>query len=196
MQPKADPYANASFPSFFGCKQTNLTVKSTMTIDQGVYCGGMTVNAGATLTLNPGIYYLDQGSLSVAGNATLSGRGVTLVFTSSTGSNWANAAINSNAIIDLTAPTSGLTAGIVLFGDRNMSVGTSFKLNGGGSQSFGGAIYLPKAALTFTGGASTGSGCTQIIANTISFTGSSSLTINCSGFATKSIGSATATLAE
>jgi hypothetical protein len=190
-----DSYASATFPAFSGCDQTNLTVKTATTIDHGVYCGGISINAGATLTLNPGIYYLDQGSLSMAGNATITGTGVTLVFTSSTGDNWATAAISGNAIINLTAPTSGPTAGIVLFGDRNMSVGTSFKLNGGGSQTFGGAVYLPKADLTFSGGTSS-SGCTQIIADTITFSGNSNLAINCSGYGTKSIGAATASLVE
>ena len=46
-----------------------------MTINPGVYCNGISVHAGATLTLNPGIYYLDQGSLSVNGGATLTGVG-------------------------------------------------------------------------------------------------------------------------
>jgi len=191
----ADPYAAASFGSFSGCTDTNLTVKTDRSIPHGVYCGGISINAGATLTLDPGIYYLDQGSLSMAGNSTITGTGVTLVFTSSTGDNWANAAISGNAIVNLTAPTSGPTAGIVLFGDRNMDAGTSFKLGGGGSQTFGGAVYLPKAALTYSGGANS-NGCTQIIADSITFTGSSSLAINCSGYGTNFIGSATASLVE
>jgi Flp pilus assembly protein TadG len=191
-----DPYASATFPSFGGCDQNNLTVKTSITIDHGVYCGGISINAGATLTLNPGIYYLDQGSLSMAGNSTITGTGVTLVFTSSTGNNWANATINGNAVVNLTAPTSGPTAGIVFFGDRNMSVGTSFKLNGGGSQTFGGAVYLPKADLTFTGGATSNNGCTQIIADTITFSGNSNLAINCGSYGTKPLGSATASLVE
>lgn len=191
-----DPYASATFPSFSGCDQNNLTVKTATTINPGVYCGGISINAGATLTLNAGIYYLDQGSLSMAGNATISGTGVTLVFTSSTGNNWANAAINGNAIVSLTAPTSGPTAGIVFFGDRNMSAGTSFKLNGGGTQTFGGAVYLPKADLNFSGGTSSSNGCTQIIAETITFSGNSNLAINCGGYGTKPLGSATASLVE
>lgn len=191
-----DPYASATFPSFSGCDQSNLTVKTATTISPGVYCGGISINAGAALTLNPGIYYLDQGGLSMAGNATISGTGVTLVFTSSTGNNWANAAIGGNAIVNLTAPTSGPTAGIVLFGDRNMDVGTSFKLNGGGSQTFGGAVYLPKADLTFNGGSNSNNGCTQIIADTITFSGSSNLAINCGAYGTKPLGSATASLVE
>jgi Putative Flp pilus-assembly TadE/G-like len=191
-----DPYASASFGSFSGCDQTNYTVKTTgPPASPGVYCGGISINAGATLTLSPGIYYLDQGSLSMAGNSTITGTGVTLVFTSSTGKNWATADIGGNATVNLTAPTSGPTAGIVLFGDPNMDVGTTFRLGGGGSQTFGGAVYLPKAALTYSGGASS-NGCTQIIADTITFTGNSSLAINCSGYGTKFIGTATASLVE
>jgi Flp pilus assembly protein TadG len=192
----ADPYASASPGSYSGCDQNNFSAKNSVTISPGVYCGGMSMNAGATVTFNPGVYYLDRGGLSVAGNATLTGTGVTLVFTSSTGNNWANASISSNAVINLTAPTSGSTAGIVFFGDRSMPVGTSFKLNGGGSQTFGGALYLPKGALDFSGGSNTGTVCTQIIADTISFSGNSNVAVNCSGFGTKSIGSTTATLSE
>jgi Flp pilus assembly protein TadG len=191
-----DPYASASFPSFSGCDQTNLTVKTDTSISHGVYCGGISINAGATLTLGPGIYYLDQGGLSMAGNSTITGTGVTLVFTSSTGNNWATADIGGNAVVNLTAPTSGPTAGIVLFGDRNMDAGTTFKLGGGGSQTFGGAVYLPKAALTYSGGASTSNGCTQIIADSVTFTGNSNLAINCSGYGTKFIGSVAASLVE
>jgi hypothetical protein len=196
IPPTTDPYASVSVPSSFGCDQNNLTVKAPMTINAGVYCNGITINAGASLTLNPGIYYIDQGSLSVAGNGSINGTGVTLVFTSSSGTNWASASISSNAIINLTAPTSGALAGIVMFGDRRMTVDTPFKLNGGGSQTFGGAVYLPKASLNFTGGSSTVTGCTQVIADMITFSGNSNVLANCTGFGTKAVGSATAALSE
>ncbi len=183
--PVADPYANDSFPNFFGCGQNNFTAKSTITINPGVYCGGMTINAGANVTLNPGIYYLDGGSLSVNGGATITGTGVTLVFTKKTGSDWPTATINGNATVNLTPPKSGPTAGIVIFGDRNIPIGTSFKFNGGATQYLGGAIYVPTGAITFAGGAGTATTCTQIIGNTVSFVGNSSLAINCSSYETK-----------
>jgi Flp pilus assembly protein TadG len=196
QSPLADPYADMSYDPYPGCTQHNFSAKSTVTINQGVYCGGITLNAGANVTLNPGVYYLDQGSLKVNGGATLRGDGVTIVFTSSTGHNYATADINGNANINLTAPTSGPTAGIVMFGDRDMPTGTAFKLDGGATQSFGGAIYLPKGAVDYAGGSNANAQCTQIVADTISFTGNSNLANQCSNYSTKAIGSAAASLVQ
>jgi Flp pilus assembly protein TadG len=196
LSPIPDPYAAASFPPFYGCDQNNRQINTSVTLSPGVFCGGLSVTAGAVVTLNPGIYYMDQGSLSVSGNATINGAGVTIVFTSGNNSNFATASIGSNSNVNLTAPTTGPTAGIVIFGDRRMPVGTPFKMTGGTTQSLGGAIYLPKAALIYAGGSSAADGCTQIVADTLSWSGTSSLSLNCNGYATKPIGSNTASLME
>jgi hypothetical protein len=141
------------------------------------------------------VYYLDGANLSVAGNATITGSGVTLVFTGS-GSNWGTASIGSNANIDLTAPSSGPTKGIVMYGSRDMPAGTAFNLTGGATQSFNGAIYLPKANLSFSGGNGASTSCTKIIADTLTFTGTSNLQVNCSALGTATIGAQTAQLIE
>jgi Flp pilus assembly protein TadG len=180
-----DPYSDKSYPAFYGCTERNYTAKDTETINPGVYCGGITVNANGNLTLNPGIYYLDGGTLTVNGGSIVAGNAVTLVFTSKNVSEWATARINGNAIVQLIAPKSGPTAGIVLFGDRAMPQGTAFKLNGGSQQYFGGAIYLPVAAVDYVGGASTSTSCTQLIGDTIYFSGNSAFAINCSNAATR-----------
>jgi Flp pilus assembly protein TadG len=196
IRPVSDPYANVTpaMPSY--CDYNNkIQVKGTSSLNPGVYCGDISVNAGATLTLNPGIYYFNGANLAVAGNATVTGSGVTLIFTGS-GSNWGTATIGSNANVTLTAPTSGATQGIVMYGDRRMPVGTAFNLEGGGTQNFGGAIDLPKAALKFSGGNGTTTSCTQIIADTITFTGSSNLQVNCAALGTNAIGVQTAQLVE
>jgi Flp pilus assembly protein TadG len=185
-----DPYAKVSVPFFSGCDKHNFSSHVTETINPGVYCGGMKLNAGAVVTLNPGIYFLDQGDLSVSASATLKGTGVTLIFTSSTMTNWATATISGGATINLTPPSTGPTAGLVMFGDRNIPVGTSFKFNGGASQYLGGAIYFPTGAVTYAGGAGTNTSCTQIIGDTVIFTGNSDLAINCSGYGTKAFGPA------
>jgi hypothetical protein len=181
----ADPYEKVTFPAFSGCTEQNFNAKTAVTIGPGVYCGGMKLNAGANVTLTPGIYYLDGGDLTVNGGATLAGSGVTLVFTSQNRSGYATASINGNATIDLTPPKFGSTAGIVMFGDRRMSTGTTFTFNGGATQYLGGAIYLPKAAVSFSGGAATSTNCTQLIANTVTFTGNSGFALNCNNYGTK-----------
>lgn len=181
----SDPYANDVFPDFSGCTKQNFSAKKIETISPGVYCGGIGLNAGANLTLNAGIYYLDGGSLTVNGGATLTGDGVTLVFTKKNSNSWATASINGNATINLTPPRSGPTAGIVMFGDRGIPKGTAFKFNGGANQYLGGAIYVSTGAINFSGGAATSTSCTQVIGNTVVFTGNSSLAINCSGYNTK-----------
>lgn len=180
-----DPYASVTFPAFFGCTAQNFTAKDNITIDPGVYCGGIGVNAGAHLTLNPGIYYLDGGNLSVNGGATLTGDGVTLVFTSKNRNGFATASINGNATINLTPPKSGPTAGIVIFADRHMPNGSVFKFNGGSTQYLGGAVYVPTGTINFSGGASTSTSCTQLIGDIVNFTGNSELTLNCSNYGTR-----------
>lgn len=198
MKPIADPYANVSPPAKPGCTSAKITVNANGKNDSltpGCYSGSITVNAGATLSLSPGIYYLDGANLSVSGNATITGSGVTLVFTGS-GSKWGTASIGSNAIVDLTAPTSGATQGIVMYGDRSMPAGTTFNLTGGGTQNFGGAIYLPKANLSFSGGNGTNTSCTKIVADTLTFTGTSNLQVNCAALGTGTIGVQTAQLVE
>ena len=196
LAPLTDPYASVQVPSFSGCADNNLKVKVNSTIDPGVYCNGISINAGATLTLNPGIYYIDRGNLTINGGGALVGSGVTLIFTSSTGANYATANINGNATVDLTAPNSGSTAGIVIMMDRNAPTGTAVSLGGGSSQTFGGAIYAPTGAVTYSGGASTSSSCTQIIGDTVTFTGNSSVAINCSSYKTNPFGANTIRLSS
>jgi hypothetical protein len=194
--PTPDPYAATTFPSFSGCTHNNFKANNSMEISPGVYCNGLSVNAGANVTLTPGIYYINRGDLSVNGGASLTGAGVTLVFTSSNGNNYASATINGGANINLTAPTTGPTAGIVIFGDRSMTVGTPFRFEGGSSQVFGGAVYVPAGDVKFAGGANSSTGCTQLIGNTITFVGNANFSLNCSGMGTKPVASALATLLE
>jgi hypothetical protein len=105
----------------------------------------MSFNANANVTLNPGIYYIDGGSLTLNGGAVVRGTGVTLVFTKKSGSSWPTATINGGATLNLTPPTTGPTAGIVMFGDRNMPLGTSFRLTGGSNLYLGAQSIFPMA---------------------------------------------------
>jgi Flp pilus assembly protein TadG len=186
----ADPYATVPTPTFTGCDKRNYSTNSDVTLSPGVYCGGIDIKSQAHVTLSAGIYILDQGSLSMSGQSALSGTGVTLFFTSSTGNNYASASIAGGATINLVAPTSGSTAGIAIFGDRGMPASTTFKLTGGDTQLIGGAVYLPSAGLKWAGNSSLGQQCTQIVADTIAMVGNSGLKVNCQGYGTKPLATA------
>ena len=196
ISPISDPYADVVMPTPGACDYNNKTYKNTVTIDPGVYCNGIQLNAGAVVTMNPGIYFIDRGSLQMAGGATLQGDGVTIILTSSTGNNYADVTINGGAHLAITAPTTGPTAGIAIFGDRSMPTGTTFKFNGGDSQVIGGAVYVPHGTLQYAGGNNANTNCTQVIADTVSFVGNSLLKINCAGQGTRPIGTSMASLVE
>jgi hypothetical protein len=184
ITPLVDPYGDVPNPTVSGANQNACNGQcphGTATLDPGIYKNGMKLVGGANITLNPGTYYL-QDDLSIQGGATLTGTGVTLVFTSSNGTKYAGAKINGNATVNLTPPAVGATAGIVFFADRNTPSATSFKLNGGSTQYFGGAIYVPSASIDYAGGAGTTTSCTQIIGDTVTFSGNSNVAINCSSY--------------
>jgi Flp pilus assembly protein TadG len=173
--PLADPFASVPTPSFSGCTYTNSgNISSTVTLNPGVYCGGLKLTGG-DVTLQPGTYIFDLSTcstypcISADAQSTLTGSGVTLVFTSSGAyppSNKTIVKFAGGATIDLTPPTTGTYAGIVMYGDRNMTQGSGFSLTGGSSQVLTGATYLPKAAVSFAGGNNGSNGCAELVGDT------------------------------
>lgn len=193
-KPISDPYADVPLPNYTpGCECEN----GDSTLSPGVYCG-LTIHGN--VTMQPGLYVIDGGSFTVNSWARLTGSGVTLVFTSRTGSDYPTVRINGGARVNLSAAaddTTGPTGqkalkGIVMYMDRNAPTGTDVRLNGGSNQKFKGALYFPKAKVTLTGGSdTTDSGCLQLIADTIAFGGNSNLAINCDDAGTRPIGAPT-----
>ncbi len=174
--PVQDPFRAVPLPDFAGCDQVNFEARTNVVVRPGVFCGGLKLAPGADVRLSAGLYIFDRGSLTVASGARLSGAGVALVFTSSTGQDYATARLAPGAGVHLSAAAEGLLAGILIYGDRRMSQGAPFKLEAGADQDFAGATYLPRAALSFAG---TSAGCTQVIADTITFTGPTRLALSC-----------------
>jgi hypothetical protein len=195
--PTSDPYASAAIPAYSGCDYNNKTYKNPgTTISPGVYCNGISLNAGAEVTMQPGVYIIDRGDFTVNGGAKLYGTGVTIILTSSTGKNYPNVTINGGATVQLTAQTSGPLAGLVFFADRNTPTSNTFKFNGGSGQIIGGAVYIPTGEVQYAGGATSGTVCTQVIGDTVSFVGNSVLAVDCASNGTQSIGNYAAKLVE
>ena len=67
-------------------------------------------------------------------------------------------------------------------------------IQGGGTQNITGAIYIPNNAISYAGGSSTGSQCTQIVADTIQFTDGSTFNSNCTSTGTQTLNATNGTL--
>ncbi|HEY3839876.1 MAG TPA: TadE/TadG family type IV pilus assembly protein, partial [Bryobacteraceae bacterium] len=137
-----DPLASIPAPTFSGCDYTNLQPKGTVTLSPGVYCGGLKVASGSTVTFNSGTYILNGGGLMVSSaNATLTGSGVTF-YNTSAGYTFGSIAITGGATVNLTAPTSGTYKGILFFQDRNVNSSATNAIGGGATEYYTGSIYL------------------------------------------------------
>ena len=121
--------------------------------------------------------------------ATLTGTNVTIFLTSSTGSQYASVTINGGANVTLSANDSGDYAGILFYGDDDTptSPPSNQTFNGGATMDLTGALYFPKGNINYTGGASLGGSCTQMIAQTITFGGDAEMNTACSNSGMSSI---------
>ncbi len=192
----ADPYASVALPTYSGCSYNNKSYGHSNSgmqyISPGVYCKGLAFTNDAMVTMNPGVYIIDRGSFNVGGAVQLTGTGVTIVLTKSTGSSYATITIGNGAQVTLTAPTSGALAGLVFFGDRNAPLSNSSNFGGGANFNITGSIYLPSQTVTFNNGISNPSGCTQLIAGKIQFSGGAQFKNNCDSAGARPIGGGTA----
>lgn len=176
-----DPYAGVVQPAFSGCAGgTSKTYGwGNWTLSPGAYCNGIAINNGAVVKMLPGVYIIDRGVFDVGGGANLTGTGVTIFLTSSTGNGYATSTIGNGASVTLTAPTSGQTAGMLFFSDRRAPLTNSNNFTGGVAINVTGALYYPSTNLTFENGSSNPSGCTQLIAGTLTLTGGSKFQTVC-----------------
>jgi len=198
--PFADPYADLTVPPFSGCNHNNFSLSGsgTSTLNPGVYCNGLVITGSRTVNMNPGIYFIDRGRFDVSGSTVLNAMGgVSIVLTSSTGSNYARFDITGSARINIKAPPTGPTAGMAVWQDRRAATNSNNSINGSSIQNITGAVYFPQQALTWTGSTvAGGSQCTQVIARTLTFVGSSQMKSTCEGVGTRSFENRVAALFE
>ena len=189
-----DPLAGLTEPSFpTSCDYTNASYSNvTQTLSPGVYCGGITVSGGSTITFGSGLYTLIGGGLvSSSSNSSITGTNVTFYNTACgsglshttcpTGSSSYNGSykplvISGGSTATLSAPTSGLYNNILYMQDRTLSVQSSQEtLSGGSTGNFTGVVYVPRSPMVYSGGSSTANPKVGIIAWTFTITGSSYL---------------------
>lgn len=199
----ADPYADVAVPSASGCKYgapgKPLTLKHASGLQtlnpDGVYCGGLVMGNDARVKMNPGVYIIKGGVFDIGGNVTLNGAGVTIVLTGS-GSDYANVVIGNGAVVTLSAPTTGATAGLLFFQDRAAPKSEANDFEGGTSLTMTGALYFPSQSVTYSNGVTSNAVCTQLVAWRMVFKGGASFNSNCGNIGVQPIGASSSKLVE
>lgn len=200
----ADPYSGTPVPSASGCKHGSLPGNpltlgysaGTQTLNpDGVYCGGLSMGNAAVVVMNPGVYIINGGSFSVQGGVKLTGTGVTIVLTGS-GNNYATVSIANGTTVNLTAPTTGSTAGLIFFQDPNAPNSSSDSFQGGASETLTGALYFPSQTVIYANGTASASPCTQLVAWHITFQGGASFNSSCANTGVGTIGASPSQLVE
>ncbi|THD80543.1 MAG: hypothetical protein E7812_07375 [Phenylobacterium sp.] len=193
--PVSDPYANDQIPAYSGCNQTNAVINSGAppAYQAGatpyVFCNGLIVNGGS-VSFGPGVYVINGGSFTLNGSSSATANNATFILT-----NGAQLNFNSATNVTMSAPTSGPTAGLVIWMDPKSTGGVT--LNAGSNQKYTGAIYAPNRQLTLNGGTTVvNSACTQIIADTMIINGNVALQTNCGGTGVRLVGAGAPKLVE
>ena len=173
----ADPLALLPAPTFSGCDHTGYSTSSSVTLNPGVYCGGISITGNGTITLNPGIYIMNGGGFSSGGGAGITGANVMIYNTATAGQTIGAVSITGGGTLTLSAPNTGTYEGILIFQDRTQSIGGS--VTGSNTSVVTGTLYFADANLTYTG--TTTAQYTALVADTITMVGTSAFKTDTNG---------------
>jgi Flp pilus assembly protein TadG len=158
----SDPFAGSLPAVTIGaCTVSNQNYSGNVTLSPGVYCGNFNFNGTGTVTFLPGLYIIKGASWNMNSGWTMSGSGVSFYFADTS-----YIQINSGVVAELTAPTSGTYANILMFEPTGLST-SSFTINGQAGHSFQGLIYLPSRNITFNSMSNVTSEALTIVVNTV-----------------------------
>jgi len=139
---------------------------STITLNPGVYIGGISVSGKGNVILNPGIYYM-KGGFSFSGQGSITGNGVVIYNDPQSNSDAID--LSGQGAITLTPPTSGPYQGITLFQKREGTIQPTVGVTGNGTAPLymTGTFYAPSAQLKVTGNGTQDTIGSQYISNTL-----------------------------
>jgi hypothetical protein len=175
--PTPDPLAflpepNPSTMTVQSTKTVKLQNQGSLSLQPGVYQGGINVTGG-NLTLAPGIYYMDGGGFSFSGTGSLTALGVMIV--NAPQSNSDVVGITGTGAINISPMTDGIYQGISLWQTRTST--NTLKVSGGGSGSITGTFYAQHGTLAVSGSGGQGVG-SQYISWDVSLGGNGAFGVN------------------
>lgn len=173
-----DPLVNRIEPAVGNCETDKTALNfedQVVTLKPGTYCGGIMVSGG-TVMLEPGVYVIKDGMLNVIGKSTFKGENVGFYFSG----NQSTVEFGSDSVISLTAPKTGLMAGLLMFEERSSAMHRKFSIRSKNAERMEGAIYLPNGTLFIDKSSRVGqiSKWTAIVANRVELKDGPKLEIN------------------
>lgn len=179
-RPMPDPYASIDQEAIKNACDDPNAPKVLDGVD--VHCTG-TVNSGDTLA--PGIHVLNSPLDLNSSSDTLTASGVTFFFRDDPTSTTKDPGLHINGgVTNLTPPTAGPTAGILVFAERSSTA--SFTVNGNADTYMQGVLYTKNASFKYSGTASivnTGEeNCLMIVAAEVDLTGTADFDTDCTKY--------------
>jgi hypothetical protein len=178
-QPVPDPLASLPVPDTSGLPVNRNGFKQSgngnKTIDPGVYQGGISIQGG-TVTMNPGIYYMQGGGFSVGGQGSVSGSGVMIY--NDPQSNNDKIDISGQGSINLTPPTTGAYQGVLFFENRNSTVPVNIQGSNATAMTMTGTFYAASATLNVTGNGTQETIGAQYISYNVSLGGTAAFNVS------------------
>ena len=152
QQAVPDPLTGLAVPSLTGTATAINFTSGSHTIGSGIY-SQIKLSGTASLTLSPGIYVIAGGGLSVTNSASISGSGVMIyntntIYPAAGGTN-GGIALTSTGTVNLSAPTTGVYAGILFFQARANA--STISITDSATVTLSGTIYAPEAVLSISG---------------------------------------------
>jgi hypothetical protein len=152
-QPVMDPLAGLAAPSGGTNRGAVNLTKGSLTINPGIYSQIAVSGTGTTLNMNPGVYVITGGGFSVSNSASVNGSGVLIYNAGSnfpaTGRTFGAIMLGSSGAINLSGPSSGPYAGVLIFQSRDNTA--TLSLNASAAVGLNGTIYAPSALLSLGG---------------------------------------------
>jgi Flp pilus assembly protein TadG len=173
--PQPNPSDTVSYPIRNGGSPYVIDNAHTGTIQPGTYVGGVSVQGGATLTLQPGVYIFKNGNFSIGNDAHVTGNGVLLFFTGSSNGTPSHLDVTGGVSPVFTPIQNGSLAGITVWQDRATAPTINWG-NGIALVNVTGVIYMPSANLNVMGGANVMQA--NLIVNTLNMSNGCSMTIS------------------
>lgn len=160
------PPSTSGLARFAGGKYNDTT-----TLSPGIYTNGIQISGPGTVTLNPGIYYLESGGLSMTGQASLAGNGV-LIYNAGSRS---SIDLQGTGSVTLSPMQTGLYEGIVIYQDRASTAPMS--ISGNGNMNITGSFYASAASVRIKGNGGTNVIGSQYIVHDLAMTGNGSIEV-------------------